>query len=102
MAQLALDTGATKTVLNWNPLIAVGYDPAATIERTEITTGSGIEYAPRLTIDKLSAMGHERTTFPLLCHSLPPSAGVDGLLGLDFLVGHRLLVDFQQGFATLE
>ncbi len=31
------------------------------------------------------------------CHTLPPSAGVDGLLGLDFFRGERLTVDFRTG-----
>ncbi len=37
----------------------------------------------------------------VLCHTLPPSATVDGLLGLDFFRGHQLTVDFQTGQITL-
>ena len=29
-------------------------------------------------------------SFSLICHTLPPSVSVDGLLGLDFLRGQRL------------
>jgi hypothetical protein len=32
----------------------------------------------------------ERTGFPALGHTLPSSAGIDGLLGLDFLCGQSL------------
>jgi hypothetical protein len=35
-------------------------------------------------------------------HTLPPSAGVDGLLGLDFLRGMRFTADFRAGALTLE
>jgi hypothetical protein len=35
--------------------------------------------------------------FPVLGHTLPPSAGVDGLLGLDFLRGQSLTLDFRSG-----
>jgi len=38
--QLALDTGATSTLVNAAPLTALGYDPALSPERVQITTGS--------------------------------------------------------------
>ena len=43
----------------------------------------------------------ERTEFPVLGHTLPPSAGVDGLLGLDFFRGQSLTLNFRTGQATL-
>jgi len=99
---LALDTGATASVLGWETVVLLGYDPAATETRVQITTGSGIEFAPRVSIDKIEALGKERLNFPVLCHTLPPSAGVDGLLGLDFLRGYRLVLDFRTGTLSLE
>ena len=95
--RLALDTGATGTVINTATLVAVGYDPALASERIQVTTGSGVEFAPRLLLDKVVALGREHREFPVLCHTLPPSAGVDGLLGLDFFRGERLTVDFRTG-----
>lgn len=99
--RLALDTGATGTVVNVAMLVAVGYDPALAPDRVQVTTGSGVEFAPRLTLDKLVVLGQERIDFPVLCHTLPPSAGVDGLLGLDFLRGQSLAIDFRNGRMTL-
>jgi len=95
--RLALDTGATGTVINAATLVAVGYDPALASERIQVTTGSGVEFAPRLLLDKMVALGREHREFPVLCHTLPPSAGVDGLLGLDFFRGESLTVDFRTG-----
>jgi len=95
--RLALDTGATGTTINIAPLVAVGYDPALSPARVQVTTGSGIEFAPRLTLDKIRALGQERGGFPVLCHTLPPSAGVDGLLGLDFFRGLSVTLDFRSG-----
>jgi len=100
--QLALDTGATASVLSWETVVLLGYDPAATEARVQITTGSGVEFAPRVSIDKIEALGKERLNFPVLCHTLPPSAGVDGLLGLDFLRGYRLVLDFRTGTLSIE
>jgi predicted aspartyl protease len=95
--RLALDTGATSTLINNGLLVAVGYDPALAPDRIQITTGSGVEFTPRLTIDKLVALGQEQVNFPVLGHTLPPSAGIDGLLGLDFMRGLTLTLDFRQG-----
>jgi predicted aspartyl protease len=95
--RLALDTGATTTLLNNSLLVAAGYDPAKSEDRVEITTGSGVEYVARVKLRKLTALGEERTDFAVLAHTLPPSAGVDGLLGLDFLRGSLLTIDFNSG-----
>jgi predicted aspartyl protease len=101
VVRLALDTGATRTLINAGLLVAVGYDPAATLERTEVTTGSGVEFAALVAISKIVAVAQERTDFPVLAHTLPPSAGVDGVLGLDFLRGQVLWIDFRNGRLTL-
>jgi hypothetical protein len=69
--------------------------------RFQVTTGSGVEFVPRLAIARLRALGQERTDFLVLGHTLPSSAGVDGLLGLDFLRGQRLTLNFRSGHLTL-
>ncbi|MCI0335779.1 MAG: hypothetical protein L0228_21440 [Planctomycetes bacterium] len=89
------------TLVNAAPLVALGYDPALSAHRTQVTTGSGIEFVPELNVAKIEALDLERTDFPVLCHTLPPSAGVDGLLGLDFLRGRRLCIDFRTGEISL-
>ena len=99
--RLALDTGATGTVVNVGMMVSVGYDPALVPNRIQVTTGSGVEFVPRVVLDKLKALGQERIGFPVLCHTLPPGASVDGLLGLDYLRGHSLTIDFRNGRVTL-
>jgi predicted aspartyl protease len=95
--QWALDTGATSTLINVGMLVAIGYDPALITERIQVTTGSGVEFAPRVVLQRVSALGQERLGFPVLGHTLPPSASVDGLLGLDFFRGLDLAIDFRAG-----
>jgi predicted aspartyl protease len=99
--RLALDTGATSTMLNQSRLLKMGYDLFAFPDRFQITTGSGVEFVPRVVLDKIIALGKEQTGFPVLAHTLPPSAGVDGLVGLDFLRGLNLNIDFRNGLITL-
>lgn len=95
--RLALDTGATSTVINNGLLVAVGYDPALVPNRIQITTGSGVEFVPRVVVERISVLGQEQSAFPVLGHTLPPSAGVDGLLGLDFIRNRSLTLDFRTG-----
>jgi len=99
--QLAFDTGATKTLINTGMLVALGYDPALSPNRIEITTGSGIEFVPEVILHRMMAFDNERTFFPVLCHTLPPSAGVDGLLGLDFVRSKVLTIDFAAGIISV-
>ena len=102
VVEMALDTGATSTLISHAILRFLGYDPALSAERVNVTTGSGIEFAPRLSISKLEALDLKRENLPVIVHTLPPSASVDGLLGLDFFRGHRLTLEFLAGEITLE
>jgi predicted aspartyl protease len=99
---LALDTGATNTLVNTALLVAVGYDPALSSDRTQVTTGSGVEFVPRITLSRITALGLERQNLSVLAHTLPPSSGVDGLLGLDFFQDKVLKLDFRFGQSSLE
>ena len=99
--RLALDTGATITTVNGGILIAMGYDPNATTDRVRLTTGSGIESAPRILVNKATFLGQQRLNFAVIAHTLPPTAGVDGLLGLDCFRNRRLVLDFLNGHIRL-
>lgn len=99
--RLALDTGATRTLINVGMLVSIGYDPALATDRFQITTGSGVEFVPHTSVGKIFALGQQRTNFSVLSHTLPPSAGIDGLLGLDFFRGLSLSIDFRNGQIVL-
>jgi len=97
IVRLALDTGATSSMVNWDIAVFLGYDPASVKERIQVTTGSGVEFAPRIAVKRMEVPGRGLDNFPVLCHTLPPSTTVDGLLGLDFFRGIRLVIDLQTG-----
>jgi hypothetical protein len=40
--------------------------------------------------------------FPILCHTFPPGATVDGVLGLDFFRNYKLKLDFPKGQLSIE
>jgi predicted aspartyl protease len=98
---LALDTGASVTLIRNTLLVYLGFDPSAAQEQWQITTGSGSVLAPRLVIDSIEALDVVQTNFAVLAHTLPAGVGVDGVLGLDFLRDHVLTIDFPNGTITL-
>ena len=101
IVRLALDTGATSTLINSEIMVLVGYDPAASPDRIQVTTGSRVELCPRVTVQSLEALGKSINNFPVLSHTLPPTSQVDGLLGLDFFRGFQIIIDFRNGTITI-
>ena len=101
IVRLALDTGASSTLVNTEVMVLLGYDPAAAPDRIEVTTGSGIEFCARLSVERMEAVERILGPFPILCHTLPPSAQIDGLLGLDFFRGCYLGIDLRSGEITV-
>ena len=99
---LALDTGASATMISAKRLAEVGYDLDKPEDEIYITTGSGLIFVPKITIEKLMALGETKANFTVIAHDLPPTASVDGVLGLDFLRGHVLNIDFKIGEITFE
>jgi predicted aspartyl protease len=101
IVRLALDTGATSTLINSEIMVLLGYDPAASPDRIQVTTGSRVELCPRVTVQSLEALGKSISNFPVLSHTLPPTSQVDGLLGLDFFRGFQIIIGFRNGAITI-
>ncbi|HRH41089.1 MAG TPA: retropepsin-like aspartic protease [Pyrinomonadaceae bacterium] len=99
---LALDTGASGTIISAKKLREVGYNLDNPEDEVYITTGSGLIFVPKITIKKLTALGKERSNFIAIGHDFPPTSSVDGVLGLDFLRENLLKIDFKNGFIELE
>ena len=76
--RLALDTGAAGTVLNVGMLVALGYDPALVPERIQVTTGSGVEFVPLVSLHKIVTLGRNARTFPCSGTPYPPVQALTG------------------------
>lgn len=100
-AILVLDTGATTTSLNANLLRSIGYEPDSATESARMATATAVLVAPRLMVNRLSALGQHAIGLRVLAHNLPAEAAVDGLLGLDFFRDLSLLIDFRAGQLTV-
>jgi predicted aspartyl protease len=102
LARLALDTGSTSSTLSLDLLSSLGYNVEEAPRDVSITTASGTELASRVLLRRINVMNHERQQFPIISYTLPESTKVDGVLGLDFLQGTRLILDFGMGWISLE
>lgn len=83
--KLAVDTGATYTILPPNVLFDVGYDPTKTPRHLELSTANGLVVAPLLRIRALKCLGLTLKSIEVVAHHLPPESPVEGLLGLNVL-----------------
>ncbi len=97
---LALDTAATETVISRRVLAILGY--ALTSSQTvPVIMGGGVTSVPLITLDSLEALDQAQSKVIVQAHTLPVSLPVDGLLGLDYIRGQRLVVDYRAGEITL-
>lgn len=101
-AHLALDTGATRTLVMPRLLEFAGYNPTQVTERTHVTTGSRVESVALLAVRRITVLGHAVENLPVVAHELPAESGLDGLLGLDFFRDCRLELNFRAGTILLE
>jgi predicted aspartyl protease len=92
--RMAIDTGATFSLVNKEILADLGFDPDECTDMYRVTTGNGTGEMLRIITQSVESVGIRRLRFPVLCHSLPPGTGIDGLLGIDFFEGTRLHIDF--------
>ncbi|MCH8012616.1 MAG: retroviral-like aspartic protease family protein [Candidatus Marinimicrobia bacterium] len=95
---VVMDTGATRTILSADILVDLGYDPGhPSLSRIRMITGSGVEYAPCVNVSSMIVGGEIINGVSVLCHDLPAEAGIDGLLGLNFLKNFDFSIEYSSG-----
>lgn len=99
---MALDTGATYTMIPWEVAEVLGYTPELSKERIEMVTASGVERAPLLTIRTIRFLNKKTENVKVVVHDLPPKSYVDGLLGLSFLRNFNITIDFRKGYVEIQ
>ena len=92
--KLLVDTGTYETLICETVIRFLWLTPANSIEQTPIRTVTGNDTAYRYSIDSITALGVEKRKINVISYPMPRDAGVDGLLGLDFFIDRKLLIDF--------
>jgi predicted aspartyl protease len=100
--RLALDTGATSSMVVPKQLQRIGYDLGKALVRTTVFTANGVASGSKISLEEIESLGKTYTNFPVFCTPLPSGTGIDGVLGLDFLRGTRLTIDFRMGILILD
>lgn len=97
---LNLDAGATRTIIRPKFLVSAGYDlTAGRVARMRSTTGRADTRLIR--VSQFNALDIAQAGFDVIAHDLPVGVLTDGLLGLDFLRGRTLTLDFARGRMAL-
>ena len=95
--RLLLDTGSSYTMLPVEVLEALGYDTHHPSRRARMITASGIIVAPVVRVSWFHCLGQRVEDFTVAAYTLPPSAFVDGLLGMDFLLHCKAVIAVESG-----
>ena len=95
--RMALDTGATYTMIPWKTAEILGLETELSKERIEIITASGLEKAHLVTLKSIVVLGKRIEGVDAVVHDLPPKSYVDGLFGVKSLVELKLKIDFSEG-----
>lgn len=100
-ALLVLDTGASVTTINREVAAQLGMELQGTKKGLVQVAGGGLVEANRVRLGTLTVGHHTRNDMDVAVMAQEgPGMKLDGLLGMDFLRGHRYHVDFRT--STLE
>lgn len=97
MLLLAFDTGASVTTISYDLMEYLGYEPEKSRRIGRLITGSGVEYAPIITVRRISVGREYLDNIEVYCHNFPAESYVDGVLGLNFLRHFNFNVLYDQG-----
>jgi hypothetical protein len=89
-------------MLSERKLQEAGYDPATSQERRYTWTVDSMITVPRVRLRRFHCLGKVVEDFPVLCHTVPFVAHVDGLLGMDFLRAFDIAVHPRRGYIEVE
>lgn len=96
---LALDTGASHTVIDLTALLIAGYELNDSVETLQLETANGIIEASVFYVNQFSALGIVKENFPLCAYDFMRSnilTDFDGVLGLDFFKNKDLNISFKR------
>lgn len=99
--RMAIDTGATYTLIPWKIVQALGIDLTNSKETITIVTASTTEESPIVEIPSIFALGKETKNIKAVIHDLPPASRVDGLLGLNILQALKIKIDFEKNIIEI-
>lgn len=99
--RFVLDSGTPMTTVNTAVIDELGYGARMGRSRSRSIGMGGAERGYTLSVSRLETMGLSLGPFEVACADFPSDLGVDGLVGMDLLDGHLLLMDCLHGVITV-
>jgi hypothetical protein len=102
--RLALDTAASHTTVDANVLLMLDYNLQHPKGQSYVETSNGVIPVEDHLLKKLTCLGIERESFIIqvydfLAHGV--TSDYDGVLGIDFLKGRKLCIDFANSLISI-
>ena len=97
--RLALDTGATHTVVDLSEVIVAGYGLNDSIGLEEYETANGNVMASIFRIRRFEVLGEKRADFTISAYDYLASgvlADINGVLGLDFFQNRTFCINMEK------
>ena len=102
--RLALDTGASDTVIDFTALMIAGYRKNNVVEEVELETAKGIITADVFKVNEISTLGMSKRGFNVCSYDFLANnilTDIDGVLGLDFFMGKKVCIDLNKFDITI-
>jgi len=100
--RFALDCAASTTLVVPGVLDALGYSPLTGDRVSTVTSAIGIEQGYLRSVSRIRALGCEHADFEVNASDLHEDAGIDGLLGLNFLRNYNYEIRSKEGVIRIE
>lgn len=102
LVRLLIDTGASYTVLPTPILQRIGCNLEQSQQKRKIVTANGVITVPIVTVPWFNCLGIERKDYPVVGLNLPANSFTDGLLGMDFLIEAKAIIDVAKAEIRLD
>jgi predicted aspartyl protease len=102
VVRLLIDTGARRTVLPLRLLKKFGLNVEPPARTIRVTAAGGVLHVPICPVPWFNCLGTRLENFDVLALDLPPSADIDGLLGIDFLTQVQAIIDIEKAEIRLK
>ncbi|MEO0040740.1 MAG: gag-polyprotein putative aspartyl protease [Bacteroidota bacterium] len=102
--RLALDTGASDTVIDLTALLIAGYRKSNVLYEIELETAKGIIRADVFQAKELKALGLVKNNFNICSYDFLANnilTDIDGVLGLDFFMDKKICIDLKKFEITI-
>lgn len=102
IVNFAIDTGASRTLLNEDVIQEIGINLSSVSETDSFSDATTDHIVPVIKLKSISLGDSSVKNMETLVYNLPEEFHIDGILGLNFLRHFKVCLNFEKGVLTLE